>query len=63
MNKSDRNAGSKEYQRSLKFNKKSDKDFEKQTYGQSAKEKRKSLNDFYNGKTKYNKDTHKWGYK
>lgn len=60
LNKSDRNARSKEYQRSLKFNKKSDKDFEKQTYGQSAKEKRKSLSDFYDGKTKYNKDTHKW---
>ena len=60
IDKSNKDSSSKMYQRALKLNKASDKAFEKQTYGQSSKEKRQSLNDYYDGKTKYNKDTHKW---
>ena len=60
IDKSNKDSSSKMYQRALKFNKASDKAYEKQTYGQSSKEKRQSINDYYDGKTKYNKDTHKW---
>ena len=60
IDKSNKDSSNKMYQRALKFNKASDKAYEKQTYGQSSKEKRQSLNDYYDGKTKYNKDTHKW---
>ena len=60
IDKSNKDSSSKMYQRALKLNKASDKAFEKQTYGQSSKEKRQSLNDYYGGKTKYNKDTKKW---
>ena len=60
IDKSNKDSSSKMYQRALKFTKASDKAYEKQTYGQSSKEKRQSINDYYDGKTKYNKDTHKW---
>jgi hypothetical protein len=60
IDKSNKDSSNKMYQRALKFNKASDKAYEKQTYGQSSKEKRQSINDYYDGKTKYNKDTHKW---